>query len=37
MVNGRLLVREARALTLNTAEIEAKARVYREQVQKSLR
>jgi 5-methylthioadenosine/S-adenosylhomocysteine deaminase len=37
MVNGRLLVREARALTLNTAEIEAKARFYREQVQKSLR
>ena len=37
MVNGRLVVREARALTLNAAEIEAKAREYRVQVQKSLR
>jgi len=37
MVNGRLLVRDAQALTLNAAQIEAKAREYREQVQKSLR
>lgn len=36
MVNGRLLVRDAQALTLNAAEIEAKAREYREKVQKSL-
>jgi 5-methylthioadenosine/S-adenosylhomocysteine deaminase len=37
MVNGRLLVKDAQALTLNAAQIEAKAREYREQVQKSLR
>jgi 5-methylthioadenosine/S-adenosylhomocysteine deaminase len=37
MVNGRLLVRDAQALTLNAAQIEAKASEYREQVQKSLR
>jgi 5-methylthioadenosine/S-adenosylhomocysteine deaminase len=37
MVNGKLLVKDARPLTLNAAQIEAKAREYREQVQKSLR
>lgn len=37
MVDGRLVVREARPLTLNAAEIEAKAREYAAQVQKSLR
>jgi 5-methylthioadenosine/S-adenosylhomocysteine deaminase len=37
MVNGKLLVKDAQALTLNAAQIEAKAREYREQVQKSLR
>jgi len=37
MVNGKLLVKDAQALTLNSAQIEAKAREYREQVQKSLR
>jgi len=37
MVNGRLVVREAQALTLNAGQIEAKAREYREQVEKSLR
>ena len=37
MVNGRLLVKDARPLTLNAAQIEAKAREYRAQVQKSLR
>ena len=37
MVNGRLLVRDGQALTLNSAQIEAKAREYGEQVQKSLR
>jgi 5-methylthioadenosine/S-adenosylhomocysteine deaminase len=37
MVNGKLLVRDAQALTLNAAQIEAKASEYREQVQKSLR
>jgi 5-methylthioadenosine/S-adenosylhomocysteine deaminase len=37
MVNGRLLVRDAQALTLNAAQIEAKAREYGEQVRKSLR
>jgi 5-methylthioadenosine/S-adenosylhomocysteine deaminase len=36
MVNGKLLVKDARALTLDAAAIEAKAREYREQVQKSL-
>ena len=37
MVNGKLLVKDARALTLNAAEIEAKASEYRDRVQKSLR
>lgn len=37
MVNGRLLVREARPLTLNAAEIEAKAREYRRRVEESLK
>ena len=37
MVNGKLLVKEAQPLTLNAAEIEAKAREYGAQVQKSLR
>jgi 5-methylthioadenosine/S-adenosylhomocysteine deaminase len=37
MVNGRMLVRDAQALTLNAARIEAKAREYGEQVRKSLR
>jgi 5-methylthioadenosine/S-adenosylhomocysteine deaminase len=37
MVNGRLVVKDARALTLNAAEIEAKAGEYRDRVQKSLR
>jgi 5-methylthioadenosine/S-adenosylhomocysteine deaminase len=37
MVNGKLLVKDAQALTLNAAQIEAKAREYRVQVQKSLR
>ena len=37
MVNGKLLVKDAQPLTLKAAEIEAKAREYREQVQKSLR
>jgi 5-methylthioadenosine/S-adenosylhomocysteine deaminase len=37
MVNGKLLVKDARALTLDAAAIEGKAREYREQVQKSLR
>jgi len=37
MVNGKLLVKDAQALTLNAAQIEAKAREYGEQVQKSLR
>jgi 5-methylthioadenosine/S-adenosylhomocysteine deaminase len=37
MVNGKLLVKDAQPLTLNAAQIEAKARGYREQVQKSLR
>ena len=37
MVNGRLLVRDAQALTLNAAQIEAKAKEYAEQVRKSLR
>ena len=36
MVNGRLLVRDGQSLTLNAAEIEAKARAYGEQVRKSL-
>jgi 5-methylthioadenosine/S-adenosylhomocysteine deaminase len=36
MVNGKLLVRDAHALTLDAAAIEAKAHQYREQVQKSL-
>jgi 5-methylthioadenosine/S-adenosylhomocysteine deaminase len=37
MVNGKLLVKDAQPLTLDAAQIEAKAREYREQVQKSLR
>jgi cytosine/adenosine deaminase-related metal-dependent hydrolase len=37
MVNGKLLVKDARPLTLNAAQIGTKAREYREQVQKSLR
>jgi 5-methylthioadenosine/S-adenosylhomocysteine deaminase len=37
MVNGRLLVKDAQTLTLNAAQIEAKAREYGEQVRKSLR
>ena len=37
MVNGKLLVKDSQPLTLNAAQIEAKAREYREQVQKSLR
>jgi 5-methylthioadenosine/S-adenosylhomocysteine deaminase len=37
MVNGKLLVKDAQPLTLNAAQIEAKAREYRVQVQKSLR
>ena len=37
MVNGKLLVKGGEALTLNAAQIEAKAREYREQIQKSLR
>jgi 5-methylthioadenosine/S-adenosylhomocysteine deaminase len=37
MVNGQLLVKDARPLTLNAAQIGTKAREYREQVQKSLR
>ena len=37
MVNGKLLVKGGEALTLNAAQIEAKAREYGEQVQKSLR
>jgi 5-methylthioadenosine/S-adenosylhomocysteine deaminase len=37
MVNGKLLVKDAQALTLNAGQIEAKAREYREQVEKSLR
>jgi 5-methylthioadenosine/S-adenosylhomocysteine deaminase len=37
MVNGKLLVKDARPLTLNAAAIEAKAREYRDRVQKSLR
>jgi 5-methylthioadenosine/S-adenosylhomocysteine deaminase len=36
MVNGKLLVRDAKPLTMNAAEIEAKASEYREQIQKSL-
>ena len=36
MVNGKLLVRDAQPLTLNAAQIEAKAREYRRQVQDSL-
>jgi 5-methylthioadenosine/S-adenosylhomocysteine deaminase len=36
MVNGKLLVKDAQPLTLNAAQIEAKARAYRVQVQKSL-
>jgi len=36
MVNGRLLVRDARPLTLNEAQILAKAREYGERVRKSL-
>jgi 5-methylthioadenosine/S-adenosylhomocysteine deaminase len=37
MVNGKLLVKDARALTLNAAQIEAKAGEYRRRVQESLR
>jgi 5-methylthioadenosine/S-adenosylhomocysteine deaminase len=37
MVNGKLLVKDAQPLTLNAAVIEAKAREYRDRVQKSLR
>ena len=37
MVNGKLLVKDAQSLTLNAAAIEAKAREYAAQVQKSLR
>jgi 5-methylthioadenosine/S-adenosylhomocysteine deaminase len=37
MVNGKLLVKDAQPLTLNAAQIEAKAREYRDRVQKSLR
>jgi 5-methylthioadenosine/S-adenosylhomocysteine deaminase len=37
MVNGQLLVKDARPLTLNEAQIEAKAREYRQKVQQSLR
>jgi 5-methylthioadenosine/S-adenosylhomocysteine deaminase len=36
MVNGKLVVRDGQALTLNAAQIEAKARQYRDQVRKSL-
>jgi len=36
MVNGRLLVKDAQALTFNAAQIEAKAEQYRHQVQESL-
>ena len=37
MVNGKLLVKDAQPLTINAAQIEAKAREYRDRVQKSLR
>jgi 5-methylthioadenosine/S-adenosylhomocysteine deaminase len=37
MVNGRLLVKDARPLTLNAAEIEARAREYRRKVEASLK
>ena len=37
MVNGRLLVKDAQTLTLNSAEIEAKAAEYRRRVEESLR
>jgi len=37
MVNGKLLVQDSQPLTLNAAQIEAKAREYRDQVRKSLR
>ena len=37
MVNGKLLVKDAQALTLNVAQIEAKAGEYRRRVQDSLR
>ena len=37
MVNGKLLVKDAQPLTLNAAQIEAKAEQYRRQVQGSLR
>lgn len=36
MVNGKLVVREGQALTLNAAAIMAKARQYRDEVQKSV-
>jgi len=37
MVNGKMLVKDAQPLTLNAAQIEAKAREYRQRVQESLR
>ena len=37
MVNGKLLVKDAQPLTLNAAQIEAKAMEYRRRVQESLR
>ncbi|HLY19376.1 MAG TPA: amidohydrolase family protein [Bryobacteraceae bacterium] len=37
MVDGRLAVRDARALTLNASQIEAQAREYAAQVRRSLR
>ena len=37
MVNGKLLVKDARSQTLDAAAIEAKALEYRDQVRKSLR
>jgi 5-methylthioadenosine/S-adenosylhomocysteine deaminase len=36
MVNGKLLVKDSQPLTLNAAQIEAKAREYRDQVRQSL-
>jgi cytosine/adenosine deaminase-related metal-dependent hydrolase len=36
MVNGKLVVRDGQALTLNAAEIEAQAERYGRQVKKSL-
>ncbi|MBI1896810.1 MAG: amidohydrolase [Acidobacteria bacterium] len=37
MINGRLVVRDRRVLTLNAAEILAKARSYQQAIRKSLR